>query len=94
MKSMSPRWTLTEHVCRSCFGRVLQSVRPERDGGHAFRCASCGTESSGANEHVICCCGLTLEGGKRDMGVRCQRNDARSPSSKTEIVAKVKAVKP
>jgi len=42
----------------------------------------------GNAEAVICCCDVKMEGTK-DMGIRCQVNDARSPESNTEIVAMV-----
>lgn len=53
-----------------------------------FRCACCGEEGAGETEAVICCCGLKLEGTK-DMGIRCQVNEVRTPESNTEIVAMV-----
>lgn len=88
MKSLTTKWTLTDHVCRSCFGRVLQASRPERGGAFKFRCACCGAQDTGEAASVICSCGLTLEG-KKDMGVRCQHNEARSAVARDEIVARV-----
>lgn len=75
-------WRMTPHVCRECFGRVM-----ERHGG-VFRCSCCGHEATGDAASVVCCCGLTLQG-KHDMGIRCQLNTARSSMSNTEIVAMV-----
>ena len=74
------QWALTPHICRQCFGRVLA----RQDG--AFRCACCGEEGAGETEAVICCCGLKLEGTK-DMGMRCQINEERTPEWLGEIVA-------
>jgi len=74
------QWALTPHICRQCFGRVLA----RQDG--AFRCACCGEEGAGETEAVICCCGLKLEGTK-DMGMRCQINEERTPEWLGEIIA-------
>lgn len=35
-------WRLTDHVCRVCFGRVLE--RRDADGRRIVRCANCGSE--------------------------------------------------
>lgn len=104
-------WRLTDHVCRVCFGRVL-----ERDGapGHIYRCANCGTEVSGicqvcghraieeaadgrtqcghcgsrmfrpARVHDLCCCGLRGPGGRLG-GLKCARNEERTPEHPAEL---------
>ena len=43
-------WTITDHVCRQCLGRVLQR-------GTVFRCAMCGAEGQG-EPAAICACGI------------------------------------
>ena len=61
-------WRVTDHVCRVCFGRVLESMQSQR-----VRCADCGLDSEGSAS-AICCCGAKLATGK-DMGLRCKRNE-------------------
>lgn len=76
-------WTLVDHACRTCFGRVV-----EADG--LFRCTGCGAQASGSPES-ICGCGV-LPGpmAKRvgDAGARfrCGPNPRRGPDSPAEIV--------
>lgn len=71
-------WELVDHVCRICFGRLL-----ERDG--VVKCSNCGAELRG---HVrdLCCCGLKLKTGK-NAGIKCVRNKNISPEFPGEIVA-------
>lgn len=77
-------WHITPHVCRVCLGRVL---RQDKDGGgHVFRCSNCGVQRDGADETVICTCGLKLKT-KIDAGIRCTPNEQRSPDCVSEIVA-------
>jgi ribosomal protein L37AE/L43A len=73
------KWQLTEHVCRECFGRVLE--RSERGRMH-YRCADCGHSGAGTVDSV-CSCGATLKSGER-IGLRCIQAPAGSP---TEFVA-------
>jgi hypothetical protein len=64
------RYSMTDHCCRRCRGRILCS-----DDG-VYVCAECGLitddDDDCANHHVedICCCGITLRGGK-DARLRC-----------------------
>lgn len=76
-------WNLTDHCCRTCFGRVLQGDGP--DGEPVFRCSNCGAEGSGAVT-TVCACGMTLRNGK-SAGLRCVRNKNRSASLPSEVVA-------
>jgi hypothetical protein len=79
-----PQWTLTEHCCRCCFGRVL--FRKTFDGRKLYRCANCGVEREGKDETSICSCGIKLKT-RIDAGIRCVRNDQPSPECPVEIVA-------
>lgn len=76
-----PAWRLTDHVCRVCFGRVLE----RRDQGQrVVRCANCGTEVRDMPTAALCCCGLKTSTGK-DAGLRCRRNDGRTPEQPAEL---------
>jgi hypothetical protein len=76
---MSDLWRLHDHVCARCLGRVGES-----DG--EFRCTSCGASCTGSPAG-ICACGVRLRGAmKRDAGLRCRPNPARSATSPAEIV--------
>ncbi|MDO3527527.1 hypothetical protein ACNRBH_09150 [Ralstonia pseudosolanacearum] len=71
-------WRITDHVCATCFGRVL--ARPgSTDESEVYRCSNCGVERAGESEAVICACSLP--------GVRCEVNDDVSPLWPGEIVA-------
>lgn len=82
--SADQHWELTPHVCRICLGRVLK--RETVGGGQVFRCSNCGVEREGADETVICTCGLKLKT-KIDAGIRCTPNERKTPECVSEIVA-------
>lgn len=83
-------WTITDHICRCCFGRVL--MREAFDRRRTYRCSNCGIQADGKSEATICTCGMTLKTGV-DAGIRCQVNDNKSPEWPSEITA-VQAVAP
>jgi hypothetical protein len=58
-------WKVLDHVCRLCYGRLL-----ERDG--VIRCAECDFEVTGPVQ-ALCTCGAKLKNG-RNAGLRCQVN--------------------
>lgn len=79
---MAVTWTITDHVCRVCLGRLLTT----NEGGiHTVRCADCGLEAVG-RVAALCVCGTKLKTG-RDAGMRCQRNPDPRPECSAEIVA-------
>jgi len=86
-------WYLTDHVCRECFGRILERPTDRRSddqgapGTSVYRCADCGSQAHSDSHTAICCCGLTLKTGK-DAGLRCQVADVRRPDFPSEIVAR------
>lgn len=54
-------WSLTDHMCRTCGGRVLQSasgVGATGGGNPLFRCADCGVCTSGMGPNCLCYCGF------------------------------------
>ncbi len=61
-------YTITDHVCRVCLGRVLRAV----DHAH-YRCADCGLTHAGHRISGICACGTLLKAGT-SAGLQCQRN--------------------
>lgn len=78
-------WRLTDHVCRVCFGRVLERTQTTAAGTiHIVRCANCGTELRQVPVKALCCCGLKTSAGK-DAGLRCRRNEAPSPEQPAEL---------
>lgn len=79
-----PLWSITNHVCRCCFGRVL--VRETFDRRRVYRCSNCGLEAEGRSEAAICACGIKLRTGV-DAGIRCQVNAEKSPEWPSEITA-------
>lgn len=83
-----PGWTITDHVCRVCFSRVL--VREAFDRRKTYRCSGCGIEQVGTSTAAICCCGIKLKTGV-DAGIRCEKNPAKSPEFPCEITASQQA---
>lgn len=77
-------WRLTDHVCRVCFGRVLE--RRDAEGRRIVRCANCGTEVVGRVEN-LCCCGLKTSTGKL-AGLKCVRNEAPTPEQPSEVMVR------
>ncbi len=76
------RWLLTQHVCRSCLGRVL--ARTDEDVAAAMhRCSDCGCEATGGVES-LCACGA-LPAGSR-VRLRCAPNENRTAASPSEII--------
>jgi hypothetical protein len=73
-------WRLSPHVCRRCFGRVLE-------GDGVFRCSVCGAVAAGKVE-LMCACGLTVAqpSGNRVRAFRCITNPAPCPASPAEVV--------
>jgi hypothetical protein len=54
-------WTLEDHLCRECHGRVLRSasgVGATGGGNPLFRCADCGICTAAMGAHAICWCGF------------------------------------
>jgi hypothetical protein len=78
-------WRLTDHVCRVCFGRVLERQQTTDAGAtHIVRCANCGTELHNVPMQALCCCGLKTSTGK-DAGLRCRRNATPTPEQPAEL---------
>lgn len=50
-----PKWEVSDHACRYCFGRVL--VRTRRGTVIQARCAECAQHRFGGVEG-LCCCGV------------------------------------
>lgn len=73
-------WTISDHACRHCGGRVLvESVK------NLARCAECGAHAVG--DHTsICCCGAQL--GALGRVLECVRNPAPSKESPYQIMVR------
>ena len=80
-------WSITQHACRVCLGRVL--MRKTFEGKKVYRCACCGIEREAASPASICACGIRMRQGHgpMDLGVRCLPNPDRTPENMAEIVA-------
>lgn len=83
MAAADRNWKIEDHVCLTCFGRVVS--RPGEDNRREFRCTNCGASGAGS-VRTICACGMRV--GTRDAGVRCVRNDNPRPDLPSEIIAK------
>lgn len=81
---MSAAYTLTDHACRQCFGRVLRSAKAPT----TYRCANCGLQEParrGMEYPPICACGTRIGG--RDAGIRCEVVEP-TPECMSEIVVR------
>lgn len=81
VRESEPCWSLTDHVCYRCLGRIVE--RQSSDGVVA-RCCDCGLEVLGGYRK-ICTCGLTLMSG-RPAGFYCAKNDNHKPGKTQEII--------
>jgi hypothetical protein len=82
-------WSVEDHVCRLCLGRVLGRVGAE---GREYMCADCGHRERGAVRTgsvihpIMCACGTKY--GTRDAGVRCAVNTDPAPELPQAIIAR------
>lgn len=74
-------WNLTDHACRLCFGRLLESLTGDSP---RYRCAECGHSVEGTVQ-ALCCCGVMVGS---QTGLECVKNPARSAASPQEIVVR------
>lgn len=62
-------WTVTDHACSACGGRVL--VQRDAQAQMSVRCAECGRAAKGGNE-ALCYCGAHF--GELGRAFECVRN--------------------
>lgn len=58
-------WTLEDHLCASCGGRILRcatNTGMTPGGNPLFKCADCGKSASGSNAGALCWCGVSHRG--------------------------------
>lgn len=77
-------YTITPHICRACFGRILKRATFGDISVH--KCSNCGIEVINNDVRGLCCCGIKYRTGK-DSGIRCQMNEQRTPEFPSEIIA-------
>lgn len=54
-------WTLEDHLCRSCGGRILKSasgIGMSPGGNPLFRCSDCGVSQYSMQPDDVCWCGM------------------------------------
>lgn len=64
MSDKLKRYTIEDHLCRKCGGRILKCLDSGYTGGGnpVFRCADCGAQSCGMSSSGICWCGFRHRG--------------------------------
>jgi len=75
MAKQRQTFTITDHMCRECGGRVLQIASgggPSGGGNPLYRCADCGNSSCGIGPKVICWCGFHYRG-QTDTPYQCMK---------------------
>lgn len=75
-------WRLESHLSRCCGARVVSAASGVM---RLYRCSCCGAEASGSSPAVLCACGATVGTTRRDAGMRCAPNPARSAVRPAEI---------
>jgi len=67
-----PLFRLTEHICRSCGGRILLQTNsgPTGGGNPVYQCADCGARISAMGPEPLCWCGAEMRGGA-SMNLMC-----------------------
>lgn len=97
MKDKAPRqprigrimagWEITDHLCRNCYGRILETTKQVSSGFvKEVRCSNCGFSAVGPATR-LCWCGHKLPGG-RNAGLRCQKNESPTPEMPGEIIVR------
>lgn len=76
-------WTLLDHVCRFCYGRLLW--RQDGQGQEVIRCADCDTEVMGRLDD-LCACGARTPNGRYLLGLRCTVNPTQSAANPMRVV--------
>ncbi|UKJ74249.1 hypothetical protein [Azospirillum brasilense] len=74
---MTGGFALTDHACRFCLSRVLESAG-------TFLCATCGAESAGRPDPICGCGVVNRETGKRLL--RCALNPTPTPTNPALVV--------
>lgn len=86
-------WTITDHICQKCSGRILQSasgVGATGGGNPLFRCADCGACTAAMGPSCLCWCGFQMRHATNPVyPYRCVRVDAcgADPALKESLMA-------
>lgn len=82
-------WTLTDHVCRHCLGRLLADSEHGDFGPKHHTCAQCGASCGAALHGLIpmCACAERV-GGKQVMA--CERTPDNRPAGYPVVAARLK----
>jgi hypothetical protein len=78
-----PKWEVSNHACRCCFGRVL--VRMRRSKVVEVRCAECDAHRFGPVE-TLCCCGVEV--GALGRALECVPNPEVSVEAPQKIMVR------
>ena len=96
--SRADNWRLEPHVCRVCFSRIVSKpADDEDDDKRVYVCTCCGLQAEGHRASSLCACGTKIRKGKGqlvDAGLRCHKNQAKSPEFPAEYVASFNGVQP
>jgi len=77
----APLFRVTDHVCKACFGRILERELP--DGTVVSRCADCEARADGPAS-AICACGALPKGFRTRLV--CIKNPRPREEAPSEIV--------
>lgn len=68
-------WTIVDHLCRSCGGRVLKSATGAGmtpGGNPIWKCADCGASKSSTGPDGVCWCGFSHRNNHSSTAYVCQ----------------------
>ena len=73
-KTSTLTWALEDHLCRSCGGRILRSVKGAGitpGGNPVFKCADCGKSVAASGPEALCWCGFSHRSNHHITAYRC-----------------------
>lgn len=82
-------WTVVDHACLNCGGRVLVRLHKGRE--IEARCAECGSQAEG-DHSAVCCCGADL--GELGKVLECFRNPNVSKEVPYQILVRERVTTP
>lgn len=67
-------WTLEDHLCRGCGGRILKcktGTGLTTGGNPIYKCADCGQEKASSSASALCWCGFGHRNNTHNTAYRC-----------------------
>lgn len=75
MRTVEKVWSLQDHLCRDCGGRILRCEKgagPSPGGNPLWKCADCGRATTSMQASALCWCGFSMRQNLGDTAYVCQ----------------------